>query len=447
MEERHLTHADTIKLLERRARQMGASDFTMGERTLDNWLSGTLRTAPQPVRRRVLEAEFGHSIAELLSTVEDEAHSADWSARELAEGASRSARELAEGALAGRPAIVADRRAVSAAAARSARFGQRADGNEISDLALEQLRLRLAQLSAGYVHTPIWPVFTELTSLRDDVFDLLEAPDPARTADLYEIAGTACAMLAHASGNLGFVNEAGLQAHTALICARRADHAALAAWALGVRALQAEWHGRAPEALTYLERAGREFAGGGSRGGTMPAWLAAIDARAQASLGRPKEATAALARVDHAGPGGSSGLDAIGGIFTFPEAKQLFYSASTFRRLGQMAAAEARALDAITAYEAGPTDQRSYGDEALAWVEVAIARAGQDELDGAAVAIERVQSMPAERHLPLLLQPLRDLAGYLSSARVRTAGAATRIRQTVDVLITSTRRQVTDAGA
>src|SRR6185312_15141007 len=72
MQERHLTHADTIRLLERRARQMGASDFTMGERTLDHWLSGTVRTSPQPVRRRVLEAEFGHSIGELLAVVDDE---------------------------------------------------------------------------------------------------------------------------------------------------------------------------------------------------------------------------------------------------------------------------------------------------------------------------------------------------------------------------------------
>ena len=151
MEERHLTHADTIRLLERRARQMGAADFTIGERTLDHWLSGTLRTTPQPVRRRVLEAEFGHGIGELLAAVDDEGRLAP-------------------------PRTVVDRRAVSAAAARSARFAQRADDNAVSDLALEQLRLRLAQLSAGYVHTPIWPVFTELTALRDDVFDLLEAP-------------------------------------------------------------------------------------------------------------------------------------------------------------------------------------------------------------------------------------------------------------------------------
>src|SRR6185436_9655479 len=107
MEERHLTHADTIRLLERRARQMGAADFTLGERTLDHWLSGTLRTAPQPVRRRVLEAEFGHAVSELLSFEDPAPQKAGPALQKTA----------------------VDPIAISTAAARSARFGQRVNGN------------------------------------------------------------------------------------------------------------------------------------------------------------------------------------------------------------------------------------------------------------------------------------------------------------------------------
>jgi hypothetical protein len=448
MEERHLTHADTIKVLERRAREIGATDFTLGERTLDHWLSGTLRTAPQPVRRRVLEAEFGHSIGALLALIDPDAPTAVTVAPPLPVPNPRTPADAVDrqadggGRLPpGNPAA-----AVSAAAARSARFGQRADGNVISDLAMEQLRLRLSHLSAGYVHTPIWPVFLELTALRDEVFDLLEAPDPTRAVDLYVIAGTACAMLAHASGNLGFLDEAALHAHTALICARRVGHGPLAAWALGVRALQAEWNGRAIDALGHLERAGIELARD-SRAGTMPVWLAAIEARAQASLGRRREAMAALNRVERAAPIGSNDLDAIGGILTFPEPKRQFYTASALRRLGHLGPAERAALAAIREYERGPAEQRSYGDEALAWLEVAISRAGRGELDGAAVAIELVQDMPSERHLAPFLRPLRELARSVSSARVHSAVAATRIREAVEVLTLSTRRQVTDAGA
>jgi hypothetical protein len=463
MEERHLTHADTIRLLERRARQMGAADFTLGERTLDHWLSGALRTAPQPVRRRVLEAEFGHSVSDLLSLIDGDrppVRAGDTSAGNgggpsagpsagPSSGPSAAAEAVAEmlaGTVAGTEVAEDPAAAVSAAAARSARFGQRADGNALTELALEQLRLRLRQLSAGYVHTPIWPVFTELTALRDEVFDLLEAPDPRWATDLYVIAGTTCAMLAHASGNLGFLDEAALQAHTALICARRVGHGPLAAWALGVRALQAEWNGRAVDALGHLERAGLELARD-SRAGTMPVWLAAIEARAQASLGRRREAMAALGRVERAAPVGSNDLDAIGGILTFPEPKRVFYTASALRRLGQLRVAESGALDAIAEYARGPAEQRSYGDEALAWLEVAIARAGRGELDGAVSAIERVQHMPPERHLAWLLRPLRELGRSVSTVRLHSAVAATGIREAVELLSTSIRRQVSDAGA
>jgi hypothetical protein len=474
MEERHLTHADTIRLLERRARQMGAADFTLGERTLDHWLSGTLRTAPQPVRRRVLEAEFGHSVSDLLSLIDgnrppvwadgDNGRPASVGASTgtspaatavaekiaervaVADKVAETVAEMVAGTVAGAVLPEDPAAAVSAAAARSARFGQRADGNALTELALEQLRLRLRQLSAGYVHTPIWPVFTELTALRDEVFGLLEAPDPRWATDLYVIAGTTCAMLAHASGNLGFLDEAALQAHTALICARRVGHGPLAAWALGVRALQAEWNGRAVDALGHLERAGLELARD-SRVGTMPVWLAAIEARAQASLGRRREAMAALGRVERAAPVGSNDLDAIGGILTFPEPKRVFYTASALRRLGQLRQAESGALDAIAEYSRGPAEQRSYGDEALAWLEVAIARAGRGELDGAVSAIERVQHMPPERHLAWLLRPLRELGRSVSTARLHSATAATGIRDAVELLSTSIRRQVTDAGA
>jgi hypothetical protein len=454
MEERHLTHADTIRVLERRAREIGATDFTLGERTLDHWLSGTLRTAPQPVRRRVLEAEFGHSIGDLLALIDADAPTSATAVTPIPAPRARAPADPVDGsrvhgagpAQAARHLPASPAAAVSASAARSARFGQRADGNAISELALEQLRLRLSQLSAGYVHTPIWPVFLELTALRDEVFDLLEAPDPTRAGDLYVIAGTACAMLAHASGNLGFLDEAALHAHTALICARRVGHGPLAAWALGVRALQAEWNGRAIDALGHLERAGLELARD-SRAGTMPVWLAAIEARAQASLGRRREAMAALNRVERAAPIGTNDLDAIGGILTFPEPKRQFYTASALRRLGHLGPAERAALAAIREYESGPAEQRSYGDEALAWLEVAISRAGRGELDGAAVAIERVQHMPSDRHLAPFLRPLRELARSVSSARVQSAAAATIIREAVELLTVSTRRQVTDAGA
>jgi hypothetical protein len=106
------------------------------------------------------------------------------------------------------------------------------------------------------------PTFCELQKLRDELFGLLLEPEPGQARDLYLLAGLACGMLAHASGNLGDLRAAHLQACTALACARKADHPTLAAWILGVRALQCEWNGRPDETVTaetYAREARRAF--------------------------------------------------------------------------------------------------------------------------------------------------------------------------------------------
>lgn len=68
MHERRLTRDQTIQVLDRRARQMGINDFTLSLRQLDRWLAQEVGD-PRSVRCRVIEAEFGHRIEKLLSTV------------------------------------------------------------------------------------------------------------------------------------------------------------------------------------------------------------------------------------------------------------------------------------------------------------------------------------------------------------------------------------------
>ena len=70
MRERHLTREQTVELLDRRARSMGIRDFALSLRQLDRWLGGHLVTEPRPSVCRVVEAEFGRSIQDLLSSAE-----------------------------------------------------------------------------------------------------------------------------------------------------------------------------------------------------------------------------------------------------------------------------------------------------------------------------------------------------------------------------------------
>jgi hypothetical protein len=66
---RRLTRNEARELLFRRAAQMGATErrFALSERQLYRLLRGEVKTVPHPVMCRVLEAEFGYPVAQLLA--------------------------------------------------------------------------------------------------------------------------------------------------------------------------------------------------------------------------------------------------------------------------------------------------------------------------------------------------------------------------------------------
>jgi hypothetical protein len=120
--------------------------------------------------------------------------------------------------------------------------------------------------------------------------------------------------------------------------------------------------------------------------------------------------------------GGPDELGELGGILTFPEAKQLYYAGSTLSLVGRHADAERAARDAIALYVAGSYADRSYGDEALARVDVAAARLADDDLDGVRESLAPVLALPAD-------QRIRQIGDGLS--RVQRALALPRYARAV----------------
>jgi hypothetical protein len=72
MTDRRLTRERTVEVLDRRAQQLGVHDFTLTVRQLDRWLAGQIATEPRPSVCRVVEAEFGRPIKELLAALRPE---------------------------------------------------------------------------------------------------------------------------------------------------------------------------------------------------------------------------------------------------------------------------------------------------------------------------------------------------------------------------------------
>src|SRR5207249_11237444 len=67
MVERRVTREQAIEALHRRARGIGVRDFALSLRQLDRWLAGDLVTLPRPSLCRVVEAEFGYPVQQLLA--------------------------------------------------------------------------------------------------------------------------------------------------------------------------------------------------------------------------------------------------------------------------------------------------------------------------------------------------------------------------------------------
>ncbi len=134
---------------------------------------------------------------------------------------------------------------------------------------------------------------------------------------------------------------------------------------------------------------------------------------------------------------------------TFTPAKQHFYGGSAFLRIGDPIAARRAALAAIDAYASGPADQRSYGDEALSWVDVATSRVAQrkGDLDGSVEALGVVLALPPSMQIPALAQPLADLRRELRQPRYHGAPLAGRMREMIDdFVITCRRRTASEIG-
>lgn len=108
----------------------------------------------------------------------------------------------------------------------------------------------------------------------------------------------------------------------------------------------------------------------------------------------------------------------------FPEAKAEMFAGQVGRLTGHPDLAEGHARAAISAYLATRPDQHSYGDIALARIDLAAARLTADDVDGAQAALEQVFSLPTALRIEPLREPLEALGTVVAQPRYRTAPSA-----------------------
>ncbi|MGW1279475.1 helix-turn-helix domain-containing protein [Streptomyces tsukubensis] len=325
------------------------------------------------------------------------------------------------------------------AAAVSLDFADFIAPSDTDDDYLCYLHDNLARIAGQYVCTSVLPLFNDLVSIRDEVFGLLrKRQKPHHARELYVLAGASCLLLAHASQNLGNSHAALAQIRTAGTCAQQIDHKPLRAWAAGTTALIAEWSAQPARALQLAEKAIALAPAGHSR---IRAF--AIQARTAARTGNQEAADAALTQMMTAQeePPDADDLVEIGGIFTFPPAKQDYYTGATFSLLGRHEEAEAYATRAVDQYRHGPPMARSYGDEALAAIDIALARIRQGDIGMATSWLQPILALPPDQRIQQLALGLRPVARALEESPLLCTSGAT------DLLELTQRYQVLGAPA
>ena len=387
--------------------------LTVSIRQVGRWMVGDLDRVPHPAACRVLEQMFGESAERLFGPPEP------------ASPVEVTTVEVPGPVPVGRGPVadLAVQREVVMAAAESARFGQFAEQSNVGPHTLEQFRADLARIVTTYPNRPVYPIFVELRALRNRAFELLEGRQyPEQSRELYLVAGALCGVLANASFDLGWLAAAETQARTAFLCAELAGNNALRAWVRGMQSLVAYWDER-PRAAVELAADGWRYV---PETGTARVRLAAIEARAHARLRDQRATEKALARAEQA-RNEVRGPDDPGGMLAFPLAKQSFYTATARLWLGDQHSytdAERDAAHAVELYEADPPEQRRLGELCLAQLDLAAARLGRNDLDGAAEQLQSVLAIAAQRRTDSVARRLNQVGRTLQRPRYQTCTLA-----------------------
>jgi hypothetical protein len=307
-------------------------------------------------------------------------------------------------------------------------------GAELSDAGpalLDLFAADITRLARAYLHEAPLPVFAELARIRRDACALLARRlRPSQRSHMLVLAGQVCGLLANASLDLGSSKAAAAQARAAWTYALAAGHDGLSAWIRGLQAMIAFWS-HDQKAAIALARDGQRYASSA----TPRTRLHAIEALACAAIGAQPDAIAALKageRTLHCGQSTDEIHDMIAGEFGFALAKWSYLAGSTYVRLGLPRQAIASAGAAIRLYQDGPLTERSYGNEALARVDLVNAYVLADDLEAAAQSAAVIFGLPHDQRIDGLSRRLHGIGGLLRDPRYRAAPQALELIERIE---------------
>ncbi|MEU1547299.1 XRE family transcriptional regulator [Nocardia sp. NPDC005745] len=323
-----------------------------------------------------------------------------------------------------------------AAAHEASEHAGKAESTNVGASTLEQLDADVVRIANDYVRIPPVPMMVDMVRVRRRVYRLLEGHQrPSDTGHLYLLAGTLSGLLANASTDLGYYDAAGEQIRAAWAYAELCGHNGLRAWTRGMHALIEYWSQR-PRRAVQLAQSGQEFA----ESATAQVRLLNIEARIWSALGSAADTDRCVRAADDAREIAATDTlhDEVGGVFGFNDAKANYYAGATYIHLGQAERALGATQRAIELYSNGPSEQRSYGAEALARVDCAAAHLINGSLDGAAEALQPVLGLEEDKRIAQLEERLTDMRRGIAAPAFRDSVEARRLDERIEEFCGST---------
>ncbi|MFC5804523.1 hypothetical protein [Streptomyces formicae] len=392
------------------------------KRTFQGWYYGDRQ--PNVDARRVLVHLLGHTIKQLWTRVPEDTELRG------------PALQFGTAATHAEPGVDLHemRRTGAMAARRAMDFAMGAERELVGEDTVGFLGDEVARLAAAYPRVPLSEIWGDLAQSQDEAFRLLESgrTRPSQSRDLLFMAGALSFMMAKGSHDIGDPKAAMMQARTASFCARQAEHTGLTALVDGLKSLISYWANRPDDALHYAQQGAATAA---VLQGTVTPWLYGLQARAAALLGQEEtvhtanqQARALRERIV------PDELDALGGIFTYPEIKQRYYTVEAAVLLGHGDARVASAAeDAVQGFSDPSDPDWAFGDQAGAQCNLALVRLYGDDLDGAAEAVRPVLDLaPSHRNNGIVVSTDRVRAA-LTRGPVRDAVVARDLRAEIEM--------------
>lgn len=311
----------------------------------------------------------------------------------------------------------------------SARFVRQARGTVDHDV-LDQLRSDVANIAASYLTQPPYLTFTPLARLRREVFDLLDQRQrPAVLPDLYRIAGQLCALMAHASLDLGQAYAAETHTRTAWLCADLSEDNQLRTYTRWVQSMVAYWSGRYKVAAE-IAQLGQQYA----TSGTSLLRLASQEARAHAAAEDRSAVEQSLALALAARETANVSEDAAGGVFCFEPGKAAYYASEVRVSLGgegNFRRAISEAGQALDLFNAQAEQDRCAEFVAAAQIDGTLGHIALRDLDAAVDQLQPVLTLPAENRTLPIAQRMQRVGHSLTHPYFAGSTLAAELRERI----------------